>query len=216
MTQISGAAKLAEPMPPDSSIPVRLRIRSEPAAGEPTPGAIEAVAADACSFERVFGLIGPSLYRFLAVRIGDSHLADDFMQQLWLQGSRQSGRIPADELEFWLRAIARNLIRTHWRKQARRPAHVPVPDPALAAKIAQRLVSEELPPQELERKEVRDQLMLAITALPASEQELIVGHYFDQMSHAQLAAKWGTSERAIEGRLYRARQTLRSQLPEPD
>lgn len=212
MTPISGAAKLAPNVPPESSTPLRLRLG--PSDSEIFGSADSEGAASI--FDRAFSLIGPSLYRYMAVRLCDSHLADDFMQQLWLQGSRQAGRVPADQLEFWLRAIARNLIRTHWRRLARRPAHVPVPDPALAAGTARRLVSEELPPTELERKEIRDQLLLAITALPSAEQELIVGHYFDQLSHAQLAARSGISERAVEGRLYRARQSLRSHLPEVD
>ena len=45
--------------------------------------------------------------------------------------------------------------------------------------------------------------MLAITELPAAEQELIVGCYFDDVPHAELAARVGISERAVEGRLYR-------------
>lgn len=207
MTPVSGVVKLGSQVSTEPSPPLRIY---PPAAGAAAELGSESV------FERVFQLVGPSLYRYIAVRLGDADLADDFMQQLWLQGSRQSGRVPADQLEFWLRAIARNLIRTHWRRKARRPAHVPVPDAALAADAARRLVSEELPIRELERKEIRDQLLLAITALPAAEQELIVGHYFDQLSHAQLAARVGTTERAIEGRLYRARQTLRTQLPAVD
>lgn len=209
MTPAPGAAKLAANVLPDAIPPLRLR---------PGPDADNRQPADpigaAPTFDQTFDRIAPSLYRYLAVRLSDAHLAEDFLQQLWLQGHQKAGRIPADQVEFWLRAIARNLIRTHWRQIARRPAQVPVPDPALAAETARRLVSEVIPPNELERKEIRDQLLLAITALPAAEQELIVGHYFDQLSHAQLAKRAGISERAVEGRLYRARHSLRTQLPE--
>ena len=54
--------------------------------------------------------------------------------------------------------------------------------------------------------------MLAITALDADAQEIVIARYVDDASHAQLAARFGVSERAIEGRLYRARQALRAGL----
>ena len=78
--------------------------------------------------------------------------------------------------------------------------------------MADRLATEELPPQVLEHKEVRDQLLLALTALPSADQELIVGHYFDGRTYGELAAATGLSERAIEGRLYRARRSLQERL----
>ena len=168
--------------------------------------------ADAAVFERVFDACASSFYRYFAVRAGDAHLADDLMQQLWLQARGKATGIPQANLEYWLRAIARNLLLTHWRVKARRPGHQPMPDPDLAASLADRLVSEAIAPHELERREIRDQLLLAITDLPAAEQELIIGCYFDDVPHAELAARVGISERAVEGRLYRARAALRERL----
>lgn len=162
-----------------------------------------------CAFDRC----SPGLYRFVVVRLGsDRHLADDLMQQLWLQASEASDAVPPAELECWLRAIARNLVRTHWRKQSRRPALVPLADPALAAELAERLAREDLPERWLDRREVQDQLILAITELPEEEQALILGHYFEGQSFTQLAERRGLSERAVEGRLYRARLSLREKL----
>lgn len=163
-------------------------------------------------FERVFDRCGAGLYRFFAVRTSDRHLADDLMQQLWVQARRGGLELSQDRIEPWLRAIAKNLVRTHWRRIARRPAHVPVADPDLSADLAARLTRAELPAEELDRREVREQLLLAITELAADEQELIVGCYFDALPHAALAQRMGISERAVEGRLYRARQTLRDRL----
>jgi len=180
-----------------------------------TPGvAVDTGAGtdDATVMDAAFDRCSRSLYRYIAVRVGDGHLADDLMQQLWLQARNSGAAIPEDELEFWLRGVARNLVRTHWRRQARRPANVPLPDPALAADLADRLVSAELPPETLQRTEVRSQLLLAITALTSEEQEFIVEHYFHERSHAQLAADFGLSRRAVEGRLYRARRALREKL----
>jgi len=174
---------------------------------------VSAPAETRARVEVVFDRCSAALYRYFAVRVGgDAHLADDLMQQLWLNATRTERPVPEDQMEFWLRGIAANLIRAHWRRQKRRPAMIPLADPHLAAELADRLVTEELPPEILERKEARDQLLLAITELPSREQELIVGHYFDGASFAELARRTGSSERAIEGRLYRARQALREKL----
>ena len=105
-----------------------------------------------------------------------------------------------------------NLVRTQWRRAARRPAHVPAANPSVAAELARRMSSEEMPPDALGRREYHEQLILAITELGADEQELIVGTYFDGLSQAALAERLGVSQRAIEGRLYRARRALRDRL----
>ena len=167
---------------------------------------------DVAAMEAAFDRCKRSIYRYIVVRVGDAHLADDLMQQLWLHARNSEASVPQDELEFWLRGIAKNLVRTHWRRQARRPTSLPLADPGLAGELAGRLASEELPAESLERKEVRDQLLLAITALASEDQELIVEHYFHDRSHAELAAEHGLSLRGVEGRLYRARQDLREKL----
>ncbi|UCC29466.1 MAG: RNA polymerase sigma factor, partial [Phycisphaerales bacterium] len=162
---------------------------------------------------RAFALHGRSLYRYFAVRTGgDTHRADDLMQKLWLQGRRNLAGVRPSELEYWLRGIARNLIRENWRKQAAAKRHLPVVDIVVACELAQKIASEDLPDEYLQKQEVRDQLILAITELGTIEQEVIVGHYFQGESQACLAKRFCISERAVEGRLYRARRALRRKL----
>jgi len=163
--------------------------------------------------ERVFARHGRSLYRFFAVRVGgDRHRADDLMQKLWVRANHGSTAVHAAELEYWVRGIARNLIREDWRKRAAARRHVPMVDPVVARELAEKIAVEDLPDEYLQRQEVRDQLILAITELGTIEQEVIVGYYFQGESQASLASRFGISERAVEGRLYRARRALRRKL----
>jgi RNA polymerase sigma-70 factor (ECF subfamily) len=171
-----------------------------------------AVADAAVGLDVAFDRCSRSIYRYIVVRVGDAHLADDLMQQLWLQARTAAAAVPDHEIEFWLWGVARNLVRTHWRQQARRPRILPQADPRLAGELAERIASEELPPEAVDGREVRDQLLLAITELGGADQELIVEHYFHDRSHAELAADYGLSVRGVEGRLYRARQALREKL----
>ncbi len=151
--------------------------------------------------------------RYFAIRTGDDeHVVDDLMQQLWLQARRKAHSVRQPNAEAWLWRVAQNLLRAHWRSRAQRPQQVPLADPQLAAELARRFDTEELPAEVLARNEVRDQLLLALTALPSAEQELLLDHYFHGRSHAALAEAHGISERAVEGRLYRARKLLREKL----
>jgi RNA polymerase sigma-70 factor (ECF subfamily) len=169
------------------------------------------------AIECAFAQWGRSLYRYFIVRTGgDTHLADDLMQQLYLRACRGAAEVPPAEMERWLRKVAKNLIREYWRKQARVPAHVPMAEQAVSAELAEKMAAEELPEEVWQRREARDQMVLAITALRHEEQELIVGHYFQNESHGSLASRLGISERAVEGRLYRARKALREELKHLD
>ena len=177
--------------------------------------AVDVVPArdDAAAMQAEFDRCADALHRYVLVRLGgDAHLADDMMQQLWVQARRSTTVVPRHEMEYWLRGIAKNLVRTHWRKKARRPAHLPLADALLGAELSRRIATEHLPDDLLERKEVSDQLLLAITELSAEDQAVIVGYYFEQRSQGELAAERGASSRAIEGRLYRARAALRRKL----
>ena len=167
--------------------------------------------------ECAFARHGRSLYRYFAVRAGgDAHQADDLMQQLWMRAKRGAAAVPVSELERWLRAVARNLIREHWRKQAATPWHVRAAEPLLAADLADRIADQDLPEEYMQRKEVQDQLVLAVTELATAEQEVIVAHYFQDESLASLADRLGVSRRTVERRLYGARRALRRKLKNLD
>ena len=68
------------------------------------------------------------------------------------------------------------------------------------------------PEQELLRKERQQALYQALNALEHGEKALFYRKYYYRQSTAQIAAEYGTTQRAIEGRLYRIRQRLRKQL----
>ena len=177
------------------------------------PVQMEQFAARGVEARDAFDRCSRAICRYFAVRTaGDEHLVDDLMQQLWLQARRKAYSVRQPNAEAWLWRVAQNLLRAHWRSRARRPQQVPLADPQLAAELARRFDSEELPAEVLARKEVRDQLLLALTALPGAEQQLLLGHYFLGLTHAALSKEHGISERAVEGRLYRARQLLRDKL----
>ncbi|MBY0310953.1 MAG: sigma-70 family RNA polymerase sigma factor [Phycisphaerales bacterium] len=183
---------------------------------EPTvdgPAQVKRPATPSNDLAAVYDRLASGMYRFVMVRVGrDEHLAKDIMQQLWAAAARNGRSVPEAEMEFWLRGVARNLINTHWRRVSNRPLHLPVPDQGLAGELADRLCNERLGPNDLSRREVQDQLALAITQLTSDDQDLIHAHYVEGQTQVQIAERDGLSVRAVEGRLYRARAALREQL----
>ena len=61
-------------------------------------------------------------------------------------------------------------------------------------------------------KERRQALERALTALPQRDRLLFYRKYYYRQSTAQIAAELGTTERAVEGRLYRIKKALRKAL----
>jgi len=163
---------------------------------------------------RAFITAAESLYGFLLVRCGGRRdRADELLQETCHQAARHK-RPPRceSECERWLFGIARNLIRGEARRLRRASAHVAIGDPAVAARLAAVMESQPLPPEVLAREEIKQQLLLALTSLPAVEQQLLFDVYFEGRSRIDIAESLGVSVKSVEARLYRARRRLRDRL----
>jgi RNA polymerase sigma-70 factor (ECF subfamily) len=141
------------------------------------------------------------LYRYVSRRVGgDRTLAEDIVQDAWLRAVAAWPRkgVPDHPLA-WLMRVARNLLASHFRRQ--RPLPV---EPA------------EL---DLERDQSYPEtpcgaalVSWGLARLRQHQAELIEAFYFDGKSTREIAQAWGLSERAVEGRLRRARQALEKRL----
>lgn len=68
------------------------------------------------------------------------------------------------------------------------------------------------PQQAILKKEQQKALQQALQSLSSNDLDLFYRKYYYRQTTAQIAAEYGTSERAIEGKLYRIRKKLRNLL----
>ena len=102
----------------------------------------------------------------------------------------------------WLSTIARNAAIDRIRR-----------NPPVSAELTETIPAPNSnPEQELLRKERQRELYAALNSLDTSDKALFYRKYYYRQSTAQIAAECGTTQRAIEGRLYRIRRKLRKQL----
>ena len=107
-------------------------------------------APDATSpLERAFDRGADALYRFILVRVARRRdVADDLLQQTCCIAFQQN-RVFADddECESWMRGIARNLVKAHWRSVKKHNGRIDLEDAKRAGVFAPPLRDELSIPQ---------------------------------------------------------------------
>lgn len=147
---------------------------------------------------------------FLLRMVGEEAVAVDLAQETFVRAYQASGRYrPSAKFSTWLFAIAANLARQHLRWRRRHPTVSMDADAPLSEKLAS---PAESPDQRALRDERADLVRDAVAELPPDLREALVLFEYENMSHAEIAAITGSSPKAIETRLYRARALLREKL----
>lgn len=145
----------------------------------------------------------------------NSREAEELAQETLVRVWQQRGRFdPSAEFRPWVFAIAVNLARNRLRWWRRRPQialddWLPA-DAPVAAGGGSREAS--LPSEATERAECAAAVRAAVAALPVELREAIVLFEYEQLSHQEIGSVLGCSAKAVESRLYRARQKLRQLL----
>lgn len=157
---------------------------------------------DEGAFEELYRLHYERLYRYCLYRLGESHEAQDVVQEAFARAWMHAPRIQGD-LRFypWLRTIAGNLCTDVGRRRARvQPA--PSPDPG-AVEGGQERIVESVDIALLEQ---------AMSRLPERHRRVLELRESDGLSYEQLAERTGTSVGTVESLLWRARQGLKRQF----
>jgi len=141
------------------------------------------------------------LYGYVSRRVGgDRALAEDVVQEAWLRAVaawRRSGA-PAHP-RAWLIRVARNLLASYFRR----------PRPRLVDPDELETEDDRLSP---ETPSAAALVHWGLSRLRRRQAALLEAFYFEHKSTREIAAEYSVTERAIEGRLRRARRELEKRL----
>ena len=143
--------------------------------------------------------VGP-LYRFVARRAGGAReLAEDVTQETYLRAvAHWRKRRPREPLA-WLQTVARNLLINHYRRRR--------PEP-----VAPQQIDTLLAIGQTDGTDTQNLICWGLARLRRRHARLLEAFYLEEKSTRVIAQELRLSERAVEGRLRRARAALRSQL----
>jgi len=155
--------------------------------------------------ERIYDDTIVEFYSYVSRRCGGRReLAEDITQEAWFRALRhwRANGVPENPIG-WLMTVAHNLIASYFRRHQAASLEETSPRDILAAVDANDVS---------DSAEVASILSIALSRIPRAEAQLLETFHYDRMKMSQLAELYGISERAVEGRLRRARERLRREL----
>lgn len=150
------------------------------------------------------------IYRYMGCKTEALDLAQETFVRVYETRHRYRVR---GKFSTWLFEIAANLCRNYMRWRQRRGESVIEPWDNEDAELAEYLQTpEDSPDQAMMRSESVLSLRRAIAELPHDLKTVILLYEYESLSYAEISSVAGCSAKAVEMRLYRARQLLRDKL----
>lgn len=142
------------------------------------------------------------IYAYVQRETGDTAVTEDIVSATFEKALKNLPGYQWQGVSFgaWLYKIARNEINTHYRKGR---WTIPLLDRFIHPTQVEHVV---------QANDQMDEISLAIQQLSARDQEIIRLHYFEELTHTELAEVLGCSTYNVAVRLHRALTRLRKQL----
>jgi RNA polymerase sigma-70 factor (ECF subfamily) len=155
------------------------------------------------------------VFQFLCRMLGNEDDANDLAQETFVRVyQHRTSFTPGAKFTTWLYTIAANLARNHHRWLARHPqVSLNAESETTGQSIGDVLPSSEPSPDgAVVAAERASAVRAAVDNLPADLREVIILCEWQDLSAAEAGAILDTTPKAIDNRLYRARNLLRDRL----
>ena len=155
------------------------------------------------------------VFHFLCRMVANEDDANDLAQETFVRIFKARDSFHTNEkFSTWLFTIAANLARNHFRWRSRHPAiSLETKNTETEQTLGSTLPSDAPAPNEQALATERaGAVRAAVGKLPEDMREAIVLCEWEELSMAEAAAILETTPKAVESRLYRARQLLRERL----
>ena len=155
------------------------------------------------------------LFHYLVRSLQDESDAADLAQETFVKVYQNRARFdPKQKFTTWLYAIASNLVRDRYRWRSRHPnVSLDADAGQIETSLGETLRnSEPTPDQRLEAEERAEAVRQAIAELPEEIRQPLILATYQELPQAEIAQILKCSVKAVETRIYRARQRLRESL----
>jgi len=169
---------------------------------------VEQAKADPEAFGLLYERYVDRIYSYVYYRTGNHHDAEDLTAHVFLQALRNIRRYVHKGAPFssWLYRIAHNSV-ANWHRDESRRKVVPLDQSVVVG-----LKGEDSPYHQAVGHEQREQLLAALSHLPAERQELLIYKFVEHLPNAQIGELLGRSEGAIKSLYHRTLLALREDL----
>ena len=157
------------------------------------------------------------LFHYLLRSLLNEEDAADLSQETFVKVYQNRAKFDPDQkFTTWLYAIASNLVRDRYRWRSRHPqVSIDVENEETQASLKDNLRTEGPPPDEqMQIEEHAAMVRKAVAALPEELRQPLILAVYQGLPQAQIAEILKCSVKAVETRIYRARQQLRGTLTE--
>jgi RNA polymerase sigma-70 factor, ECF subfamily len=153
---------------------------------------------------------------FIGASVRDASDVADLTQETFLRAYAHLATFnPAlGRFSTWIYQIARNVVRTHLGKSARRPVVAPIPEDQTLENAVPDLSRESDPAGTLLREEAERQLAAALAELPERMRTVLALRYFDNMEYQTIATTLGLSLGNVKTLIHRGKIALAKRMRE--
>jgi RNA polymerase sigma-70 factor (ECF subfamily) len=158
---------------------------------------------------------GERLFHYLIRCLQNEDEAADLAQESFVRVYQNRAKFDArQKFSTWLYAIASNLVKDRYRWRSRHPnVSLDAENDQTGNSLRDHLPAQEPTPSEcLQTNERAEVVRRAVTALPEDLRTPLILAEYEERSHAEIGEILGCTAKAVELRIYRARQQLRASL----
>jgi len=155
------------------------------------------------------------LFNYLVRCLQNEDDAADAAQETFVKVYQHRARFDPDQrFSTWLYSIAANLVKDRYRWRSRHPqVSLDAENDATGDSFRDSLPGNDpLPHERVQTAERSETIRRAVTALPEELRQPLILAEYEERSHAEIGSILGCSAKAVETRIYRARQQLRVSL----
>lgn len=162
---------------------------------------------DSGSFGVLYDKYMPPIYRFILVKVGHKHDAEDLTHQVFLKAWQNIGTY-ADEghpFSSWLYKIANNSVIDHYRTKKTDISIEWIPEEKVGS-------NENDIPSQVDQEINLDKIRIGIMKLEQDQQSVLLMKFVNDLSNTEISEALGKSEGAIRVIQHRALKQLKKNL----